>query len=340
VLSGSDSAIGPAEHDAVGPPYSDLINAPAAKMDAFFESASHERDVINGIISGVLPLKYAYAGSAARTHDRLARSDGYLSVIGSAVAEADALMRLAPAVRLLSALVEIGPGNGEHTTALLTHLRTRGAPIRRYLGLDFSATLLAVCRDRLATTPGPDVRVSTGIWDIEAGPSPLIHRWREASDPIVVGLFGQTLGNVESASDTLANIHGSMMTGDVLVVTLALWQEGQAEEDILAPYRTTVFRHAVLEPLRAAGVAAEQVDLRIAVSDMTVIGEAVFRSPVTVGGCVLGAGHTVRCFRSRRFEAVGVPTLLDRTHWSGPLVAFDDEGRHAVVVGTKRSGVA
>jgi hypothetical protein len=34
---------------------------------AFFESGSHRRDVVNGVTSGSLPLRYAYAGSAAPT---------------------------------------------------------------------------------------------------------------------------------------------------------------------------------------------------------------------------------------------------------------------------------
>jgi L-histidine Nalpha-methyltransferase len=308
-------------------------------VDAFFESPLHERDVVNGIISGTLPLKYAYTGSAARTHDLLARSDGYLNVIGSAVTEADTVAGLAPHERFQSALVEIGPGNGAHTTALLTRLRARGTPIRRYLGLDFSSTLLAICQGRLLKTFVSELSVDTGVWDIETAPSPLLGEWRESPDPIIVALFGQTLGNVESVVDTLSNIHESMVAGDVLIVTITLLRDGEPEDEILAPYRTSVFLEAVLEPMRAAGVAADQVDLRVTLADSTVIGEAVLRAPVELAGCQLGAGHTVRCFLSRRFDATQVPNLFDRTHWSCRPVVIDDDGRHAVVVGMRLSGV-
>lgn len=303
----------------------------------YFENAEHRADVVAGIVAGIVPLKYAYAGSAARSHDQLARSHGYLDVVGSAALEADALGCLMPYAELPPGLVEIGPGNGMRTVGLLSHLWDRGAPVRRYLALDFSRTLLAICRHELASAVAGRLTVQTGVWDMESGPSPLIDEWRVDGNPIVVGLLGQTLGNVESTVETLAYIYASMTPGDVLVVTLALVGE-QPVENILAPYRTPMFRDAVLEPLLATGIAPDDIELQLSVTDATVIGEVVFRSATTVGPHAIEAGHKVRCFRSQRFDAGQLPALFDQKRWSLRRIVFDDENAHAVVICARKSG--
>ena len=304
---------------------------------ASFENPAHRVDVVAGIAAGVVPLKYAYAGSAAHTHDRLARSPGYLDVVGPAALEADALGSLMPYAELPSSLVEIGPGNGVRTAALLLNLCTRGAMVRRYLALDFSGTLLTLCKSQLIEAFGQRLTVHTGVWDMESGPSRLIDEWRAGNGPLVVGLLGQTLGNVENATETLRNIHASTSAGDVLVVTVALLGE-QPVDDVLAPYQTMVFRAAVLEPLLAAGVAAEDIELHVRLIDATVVAEVAFRSPATVGGHVIAAGHTVRCFRSQRFEARHVPALFDQAQWRLRRVLVDDENGHAVVICARKAG--
>jgi L-histidine N-alpha-methyltransferase len=306
-------------------------------MPAYFESPAHRIDVLGGIVSGTLPLKYAYAGSAAHTHSMLARSGGYLSVIGPTSLEAQAWGCLPPGSRP-SALAEIGPGNGVHTNALLGDLQARGAPVRRYLGLDFSETLLSLCSKRLAAAGSPNPIVHTGVWDVESGPTSLIHEWRRGGEPIVVGLFGQTIGNVEDASTTLANVHDSLEPGDTLVLTLALRRHDEPSARALAPYRSGLFHDAVLEPMRAAGIAAGDMDLRMSFLDDTVVGEVELRREVTIDGHRLAAGHRVRCFRSRRFVPDQVPQLLDRAYWSTRAVVFDDEMEHAVVIGARKAG--
>jgi L-histidine N-alpha-methyltransferase len=303
----------------------------------FFESEAHRAEVIAGIAAGIVPLKYAYAGSAAMTHDQLARTDGYRGVVGSAALEADALGCLMPYPALPRELVEIGPGNGQRTVALLSHLRDRGAVLDRYLALDFSGTLLDMCRHQLATAMDRQFAVHTGVWDVESGPSTLIDDWRADGRPVVVGLLGQTLGNVESAIDTLVHLYSSMAPGDVLIVTLALVGEQPAEE-ILAPYRTTLFRDAVLEPLLATGIAPQDVEFQVSLSDATVIGEVVFRAHTTIGPHVIAAGHKVRCFRSQRFEAAHLPAMFDQKRWSLRRIVFDDENVHAVVICARKSG--
>jgi len=307
-----------------------------AEQSGFFENPDHLAAVRYGISIGQLPLKFAYAGSAAFTHNALARSSGYLGVIGSSTFEVDALGAVAPYAGLPSAMVEIGPGNGVHTAASLSLLFDRGAEIVQYLGLDFSQTLLAICRRRLVEVFGSRLAVDIGVWDVERAPSRLIDEWR-GPEPVVVGLFGQTLGNVEDIPRTLTNIYDSIRADDVLVVSVTLWGDHMSTDDLLAPYRAPAFRLAVLEPIRAAGVPLDDVELRVRVADATVLGEAVFGAPVDVDGLNLPAGHLVRCFRSYRFSPTQVPALFDRSLWSLNRVMVDREGAHAVAICTRKA---
>ena len=46
----------------------------------FFESQGHRDIFLENIKLGEVSLKFAYAGSASKTHDTLARSNGYKGV--------------------------------------------------------------------------------------------------------------------------------------------------------------------------------------------------------------------------------------------------------------------
>jgi L-histidine N-alpha-methyltransferase len=334
----ADYDVGGAEYGLGGVEPIDPHSVRPATEPAFFEIPAHETDVINGIVTGHLPLKYAYAGSAAHTHDKLARSSGYRSVIGSHSHEMWALGRYLPYAKLPSSVVEIGPGNGAHSVALLSNLLHAGAPLRRYLGLDFSDTLVTLSRGRIANSLGDCLVVDSGRWDVEAAPSTVIDEWRTDAEAVLIGLFGQTIGNVEDPIKTFTHIYDSSSPGDVLVVTVALLGKDAGPDEVLAPYRTEVFRDAVVEPLRAARIAAEDMELRLNFVDGTVIGDVVLRSPVIVGGHPLAVGHRVRCFRSRRFTAAQVRDLFDRSNWSVEHMAINVQNDHAVIIGRHKNG--
>ena len=172
-------------------------------MSSFLESDSHRAEIIGYPAKGQLPLKYAYAGSAAHTHDALARQASYASVVGAEeVRSAAAFLSDHPAGQI----VEIGPGNEQYSAALLTADRWRG----RYLALDFSRTLLAIAAGRLRSGLAGAATVSTAFWDVEQGPTTAIAEWRQGDAPLVVLFLGQTLGNVEDVPATLRNIRESL----------------------------------------------------------------------------------------------------------------------------------
>jgi L-histidine Nalpha-methyltransferase len=313
----------------------------AQRADAsehYFESSFHRESVIRCIGDGILPLKFAYTGSAAHTHDRLARSEGYQSVIGLVSHEVDVLLADGFPVEALTRVVEIGPGNGMHTVAFLRLLGSRSYRCSAYLGLDFSATLLGMVRSNIREAFGTSVSVSTDIWDIEAGPSDRVEQWRsarEATAPLLVCLLGHTLGNLESGIQALVHIFDSLRPGDVLLAGLTLRNPTVDEWTVLAPYRTEVFHDAALEPLRAAGVDPEDIDFTVRFTDGAVVGEATILRTVRAGNAMFPAGHALRCFISRRFVMEDLSPLFQGANWTIRTTSLDDRCEHAVVTAVR-----
>ncbi|MCU7722732.1 L-histidine N(alpha)-methyltransferase [Actinoplanes sp. KI2] len=290
-------------------------------MSTFLESDSHRAEIIAYIAKGQLPLKYAYAGSAAHTHDALAQLETYASVVGS-----DEVREVASFLRGHAGdqIVEIGPGNGRHSAALLATAGHYG----RYLGLDFSRTLLGIAAQSLRSG---GVRADTALWDVEQGPTTAIADWRRGPSPVVVLFLGQTLGNVEDVPATLRNIRESLRPGDRLLLGLSARVPGATAEDYLAPYRNETFRRAALEPLLAVGVPADAIDDRLGYENDEVVVDAVLRTAVTLDDAELAAGERVRCFRSRRFQAAEVVGLLADGGWSTDRLQLDDTAGRLIV---------
>jgi L-histidine N-alpha-methyltransferase len=306
----------------------------------FFENTAHRTSVVRCIGEGVLPLRYTYAGSAAYTHDRLATSDGYRSVIRSVELELRAFESDAVAASTLPRLAEIGPGNGVHTVALLRSLAARGMRCRSYLGLDFSATLLGLACDRLGDAFGSAVALQSAVWDMEAGSSARIERWRVGlgrDAPVLACMFGHTLGSVESGEQVLRHVHSSLRPGDILVTGVTLPPRGDDHAATLAPYQTDIFRAAAVEPLRAAGVAAADLDFDVRYDDGAIVGEAVFLRKVRVGPLSVPSGHVLRCFWSRRFGLDEIRSLLVRTGFRLRSLVVDDEQEQAVLIAAREA---
>jgi L-histidine Nalpha-methyltransferase len=280
----------------------------------FFESDSHRGAVAAHVAAGVLPLKYAYAGSAAWTHDESARSSGYRSVIGAVDLEVSVVETLDRRLRVPRHVAEIGPGNGVHTVSLLRALHERGFPCAHYTALDFSRTLLDLSSRHIWRAMDPRTGFSAALWDVEAGASPVLEQSRSDGAPLTVCLLGNTIGNVDDPTSVLRNIGVSMRSDDVLLLGVTLAARRTAGET-LAPYENEIFRRAALEPLRCAGVDPQDIDFRLHCENGTVIGQAIFRRPAVIAGTAVPARHTVRCFSSRRFRPEQVLLALDPSRW-------------------------
>jgi L-histidine Nalpha-methyltransferase len=294
---------------------------------ARLEDQGHRELILTHMSEGSLPLKYAYTGSAAKTHDTLARTSGYAEVIGATQFEVDTLLGALQAAPPRQ-IAEIGPGNGVHSAAFLGAVSPGGV---RYLGLDFSNTLLALAMSRIAQAC-PSVERASAWWDVEAGATDRISAWRDPRDPVLICLLGHTLGNLEVPTQALRNLAFSAKSGDLLLLGLSLMPPGADKDAVLAPYRNEVFSAAVLEPLRAADIEADAVRLDLRLRGRTVLGEVTFRRPVSLDGYDFRDRCLVRCFTSARFLPGEALDALRRTGWRVCGWAVDGDASHMAVV--------
>jgi L-histidine Nalpha-methyltransferase len=296
----------------------------------YLEDALHRERIIHGMQAGTVPLKYAYAGSAAHMHDVLAHTSGYLSVVGAATHEVSALAMALPD-KIPNQLAEIGPGNGTHTCAFLECLRQTDLSHLRYLGLDFSATLLAhACRRLGERNLVQDL--ATALWDIEEFHTKQILRWRYSSEPLLVCVLGHTLGNLEDPVHALRNIALSTQAGDFIVASLALMPPDLDETAVLSPYRGATFAAAVLEPLRAVGLDEGVLSLELRLAERAVVGEAVFNRATTFAGCYFSRRQRIHCFTSRRYLPQEAVQMFSAAGWDVFHTAMDEDATHLVVV--------
>jgi L-histidine N-alpha-methyltransferase len=301
-----------------------------------FENSRHRAEFASSLRRRILPLKFAYTGSAAHTHDQLSRSSGYQNVIGPVRAEVQAF--LGAALQREDGgthqVVEIGPGNGVHTAAFFEHLAERGAVPEAYYALDFSETLLGLAYECVAASEHAPKRIDVGLWDVEEMPSPLIKQWRTGGEPVIACFFGNTIGNVEQPALALSNIARSLESGDRLVLSTTLLPDRPDVAELLSPYRTQVFHAAVLEVFRMAGIGPDDVRLELVFEDGAVRGIAECLAPVEFDGVRLERGELVRCFTSRRFATAEVLALLNEAGWV--VTEGSDSGEHFVVSATRK----
>jgi L-histidine N-alpha-methyltransferase len=309
---------------------------------AFFESEQHRAAALDGIGKSILPLKFAYAGSAAHAHDAFVQSTGGRA--GSDPADERGPADPAPpplspdqlAAGVSREIVEIGPGNGMRTVALLQRLSGTGFPCHRMLAVDFSATLLTLARRRIADLPDAPL-VDTEVWDIELGPSDCVRRWRTRS-PLLACFFGNTLGNVECDRTTLANIHATLDSDDVLLLGVMLHRPDRPVGEVLAPYRTEAFRASVLEPLRAAGIPHDDIDFELCWSGTGIYGVATFRRAVRLDAVEVPQGHRLRCFQSRRFTLDQAVALIETAGFSVECSSVDRADDHMIIKARRGEG--
>lgn len=311
-----------------------MVDAVAVKVASHFERPGHRDAVAQGIVNGALPLKFAYAGSAARTHDELAHHQGYRSVTGASSHVRDALREAE--LDNMPALAEIGPGNGVSSLALLARLQDLKQPPSAFLGLDFSQTLLAIAK-RSFERERPDIRFADELWDVEDGPTTKIGEWRPDGPPLTVLFLGNTIGNLERPGAALRHIQRSMRIGDTLVIGATLRAGNTEAEAMLLPYRNQVFRNAALEPLAASGISPDDVDFRLRYEKDEVVGHAVLLRPLFLLDQELPAGHSVRCFVSRRYLPNEIDDLVSCAGLRPLASSADESADHLVVIAVKEA---
>ena len=308
----------------------DQIRSPAPR-----EEFIHHRSVVRSIARGQVPLKFAYAGRAAFTHDTYARTTGYREMMTSADHESRVLATAPCCGADVVDMAEIGPGNGAHSRVLLEHLHKQGLGIQRYLGVDFSAALLEISAGNLRAHFGDALAISTAVWDVESRPTSVIESWRPARGRVLACLVGHTLGNFEDPAGVLRNVARALRPGDLLLASVLLRPPAGPDEISMAAYCTAEFRSAALEPMIAVGMNANEMEFSIEYRDGTFVGEVTLPRGAQLDDVRLPSGFTFRCFMSRRFERADVIRLFARTGWALYAADVASDSDHMTVVASR-----
>lgn len=297
----------------------------------YFESRAHNAAVLSAVDQGKLPLKFAYAGSASETHERLSRSDGYKLSNWQVDSEIARLMSCGIPDRLN--VIDFGPGDGIHSSYILSALAT-GHEVSCYVGVDFSRSLFVQAR-RVLTAEHPNLRVDFQWADLEQ-PFSLIHN-PTSSCPVLFLAIGGLLGNVEDHASAALNIFEAIPRGCLGLVSVSALLPGVNADEYVEPYRTLVFRDAALEPLRAAGYSLDDTALTLSwdINARAVVGtvdlqvkvEVDQRGNPTKESSDSSVRRQIRVFLSRRFELAEISQLLKAVGFTVVDIGTDGTGR-------------
>jgi L-histidine Nalpha-methyltransferase len=277
---------------------------------------------------GWVAVKFAYAGQAAALHARSAELNPSEYDDGRSEHEAAVLLRTFADVGIPQ-LCDVGVSNGIHTRQLLEQLQTRGIEPERVLGTDFDPFLLNVAERRLAENPV----VSLAQWDLEAGPSDQLRRWRAADRPVLVTLLGGTLGNLRSPERTLRYLAASVLPGDRLCVGVFLREADSAVGTTQLAYADERVIEILVQPLLEMGIPASGFATDTEVTDIGVTVSATLVRTVDVGDLTIHAGHRVILLRSRRYEPAELELQMARGGWQ--VISQEVDGSHAVAIAAR-----
>jgi L-histidine N-alpha-methyltransferase len=276
--------------------------------NASFESREHRSLFAEQLGARRTASKFMYSGSGVDLHQRLAREHPEDYEHGRAAQEFSSLVG-ATTGHLPRQVCDIGTSNGVHTEQFLALYR-QAQPEVRMLGLDFSAKMIEIARDRLTTTQTP---CSLATWDMEQCASDEIVSWR-TNGQMLVCVLGNTLGNVEDPRQVLEHVAHSAEPGDLLLISLYL-HNGDDGSATVEYYRWGAIQDLIVEPLRSAGLSELDMRLHLAWVSNAVIGEAELLTPKMVLGVKLAKGERIRCFISRRHDVASVYSLLRSSGW-------------------------
>lgn len=312
-----------------------------------FESDQHKDFFLAALERHLVPLKFAFSGTAAITHDRLGRHASYHDVVGStALAVSSLKTALSPLDTATPRhLVEIGPGNGIHSNVFLGSLAEADVLIKDWTGLDFSSELLKIAQQRVQAGH-PQLSTAGYTWDIESGPyagDPL--HWSKDGYPVVVAMLGHTLGNVLDPTSVLRHIRSSFAEAELFLLGVTLYTPTDSPSAYIEPYLNDVFVAAVLQPFRMAGFDLNQghLEMSFSVERRAVVGAFILDHDYTFGASAstsirFAAGTRIECFMSRRFLTSDIDLLLTDTGWQVCARTFDTTATHVVLAATPNHG--
>jgi hypothetical protein len=292
------------------------------------------KEIATCAASGVLPLKYAYVGSAARTHAEYAKRSSYLNITRAIDCE---IATLSAAQTSYDCMVDIGCDSGAHLASLLDRMPERMLKKEfRILLSDFSQELGEGARAFLSTKYD---RVQFKRWDIETSTCAVMRIMGDRRRTCCL-LLGGTIGNVENPFETLCNIRLSLPDESHFLISFLTISANPTQQEIAtvtAPYETPEFLPHLLEPLRYVGIPTEGIatELSFDAHLMGVVAHAYLDDASRRAIAQLAARRSgprkLRCFLSRRFDPETIRALTKRAGFEVVCEASDNAG-HTVML--------
>jgi hypothetical protein len=299
-----------------------------------FESENQLKAFIRALSGAAIPGKFAYVGEAAANYNTHALTREYRQITRS-VAEESALLSEVWDEELNSAgtLVDVGPGNGLHSAALLQRLLPAvGWLPSEYLAIDYSFHMAEIAKRNMKSLI-PEIQVNSILHDIESTFTRASSHLPDVLESMYF-LLGNTIGNVESISQAIQGIRSLAGDGARLLIGCALFEEYRSTESYLRPYRMSTYRDCVLHPLTMIGVPRHIIAFDVefnpdtrTISTLARFSED-FSATVLDESVVVKAGSTIRCALSRRFLPGEIPDLLQQLNVSVLGMAEDLPNGH------------
>lgn len=223
-----------------------------------FERPTQVTEYIAAINSRFLPLKFAYIGPAAHTHDELVRSHEY----GIADTEANLirskLVSIVPDELKRNGvnIIDIGSGNGLKATHIIRTFLNERTTIR-YFALDYSSELSSIALRNIESVM-PSIALESFIVDFETTlfRDVITNINRNNNFRNFFLLLGHTLGNPAKRDVALRNIVQSMNYESYLLTGVELYDSTKIS-NILEHYKNEPFYRAVFNPLTFCGIQKE-----------------------------------------------------------------------------------
>jgi Histidine-specific methyltransferase, SAM-dependent len=299
-----------------------------------FESENQLKAFIKALSGAAIPGKFAYVGEAAATYNTHALTREYGQVTRSVADESSLLLKVwGQGLNSVTTLVDVGPGNGLHSVALLRRLLSTASWLPRdYLAIDYSSRMAGLATQNIEHLVS-GIQVNSIVYDIE---NPLIQA--SSALPAVSEstylLLGNTIGNVESIPRAIQGIRDLAGRGARLLIGCALFEEYCSTESYLRPYQMSTYIECVLHPLVMIGVPRRAIVFSVEFDPNTrtiftlARFKELFLTTILDESVVVKAGSTIRCSMSRRFLPGEIPNLLRRLNIDVLGMAEDLPNRH------------